>query len=156
MPAATTGSSRDAMVLPTDGGALMNCMRTLRSSNMTGYAAPGKRRTPDACKDRAISGRKAIRILEADDVVLAEVGAGLHLDDLERQLARIREAVRLAERDVGALVLGQDHLAVAAGDLRGALHDDPVLGAMVVHLQAQRGTRVDQDALDLEAGAGVH
>src|SRR4051812_25439303 len=136
MPAATTGSSRDAMVLPTDGGALRNCLRTLRSSNMAGYAAPGRRGTWIACKVRAISGGAAIGVLEADDVVLAEVGAGLHLDDLERQLARVREAVRLAERDVGALVLGQDRLAIAAGDFRGALDDDPVLGAVMVHLQA--------------------
>src|ERR1700712_1452811 len=149
MLAATSGSSRDAIVLPIDGGALRNCLRTLRSSNMSGYAAPGGRGALGACKVRAISGGTAIGILEADDVVLAEIGTGLHLDDLERQLPRVRQAVRLAQRDVGALVLGEDRLAVAAGDLGRALHHDPVFGSVVMHLQAQRRARIDHDALHL-------
>src|SRR5262249_24121356 len=97
----------------------------------------------------------AVRVLEADDVVLAEVAARLHLDDLEVYLAGVGQAVRLAQRDVGALVLAEQDLLVAAGHLGGAGDDDPVLRAVVMHLQAQRGTRLDHDALDLETRARV-
>src|SRR5258708_39259644 len=48
----------------------------------------------------------AVGVLEADDVVFAEIGAGLNLDDLQRQLARILQAVLGAGRDVGRLVFG--------------------------------------------------
>ncbi len=44
---------------------------------------------------------------------------------------------------------------VADRDLRGAAHDHPVLGAMVVHLQRQPPARFHHDALDLIAGAVV-
>ena len=60
-----------------------------------------------------------------------------------------------AERDVGRLVLGQHDLLVAAHDLGGALHDDPMLGAVVVHLQRQLGARLHHDVLDLDAVAAV-
>lgn len=60
-----------------------------------------------------------------------------------------------AERDVRGLVFAEEEDFVAAGDARGAANDDPVLGAVVVHLQRQRGAGVDDDALDLEARAGI-
>src|SRR3546814_7623715 len=52
-------------------------------------------------------------------------------------------------------VLMQQQHVLAAGDPRGALHHDPVLGAMMVHLQRQGAFRLHRDALDLEAGAGI-
>ena len=58
--------------------------------------------------------------------------------------------MRVAERDVGRAVLGDDEGLVAAGDLGGALDHHPVLGAVEVHLQAQLLARLDHDALDLE------
>ena len=39
-------------------------------------------------------------VLDADDVVLAEIAAGLHLDQLEHDLARIFQPVHRAHRDV--------------------------------------------------------
>ena len=42
-----------------------------------------------------------------------------------------------------------------AGDFCRALDHDPVLGAMVVHLQAQAGLGIDLDALDFKAVAFV-
>jgi hypothetical protein len=33
-------------------------------------------------------------VLEADDVVFAEIAAGLHLDDMQRDLARVFQPVR--------------------------------------------------------------
>src|SRR5450755_474279 len=38
-------------------------------------------------------------VFEPHDVVLAQVRPGLHLDDLERYLARVGEPMRLAERE---------------------------------------------------------
>src|ERR1700730_3934686 len=70
----------------------------------------------------------AVMVLEADDVVVVEIAAGLHLDDGERDLARVFHPLPRAERDVGRLVLGQHQSLVAAHDLGGALVDDPMLG----------------------------
>src|SRR6266542_6844523 len=77
----------------------------------------------------------AVMVLEADDVVFAEIAARLYLDDVQWDLAGVFQAMGGAEWDVGRLVLGQDHLFVAAHDLGGALYDDPMLGAVVMHLQ---------------------
>lgn len=60
-----------------------------------------------------------------------------------------------AERDVGGLILGEQQHLVAIGNFGGAADHDPVLGTVVVHLQAEGGAGVDDDALDLETGAGV-
>src|SRR5688572_14163036 len=89
----------------------------------------------------------SVRILEADDIVLAEVGARLHFNQLERHLAGILEPVARAEWNVGRLVFGKQERFLAARDLGSAYHDDPVLGAMVMHLQRQAGARIDDDAL---------
>src|SRR5512142_1106384 len=120
-----------------------------------------RRRSPEGGSKRRAwsragpSAAAAVVVLEAHDVVFAKVRARLHLDDLQRHLARVGEAVRFAERDVGALVLAEQELFLTACHFCRAAHDDPVLGAVVVHLQAQAGAGVDQDALDLEAWPGV-
>src|SRR6478735_2309456 len=96
-------------------------------------------------------GCAAVSVLEADDVVFAEVAAGLDFDDFERNRAGVAQAVRFAQRNVGRLILGQQHGLVAASDFSRAAHDDPVLGAVMMFLQAQASLRIDQNALDLEA-----
>src|SRR5207342_3902917 len=97
----------------------------------------------------------SVHVLEADDVVLAQIAARLHLDQFQRHHARILEAVLHAQRDVGALVLREDDRLVATRDAAGATDHDPVLGAVVVHLQAQRRAGLHRDALDLETLAHV-
>ena len=67
----------------------------------------------------------------------------------------MRPALVHLQRDVGALVLREDDGLVAVGDLGGAADHDPMFGAVVVHLQAQRRAGLDHDALDLKARAGV-
>ncbi len=57
---------------------------------------------------------------------------------------------------LGELVFGQGQHFVTVGDLRRAGHHDPVLGAVVVFLQAQAGFGLDRDGLDLEAAAFVY
>ena len=74
---------------------------------------------------------------------------------MQRQLARVFQAVVHADRDIGRFVLGQQAHLVAAGHARGARHHDPVFGAVVVHLQRQLLARLDRDALDLEAVARI-
>ena len=46
-----------------------------------------------------------VAIFEANDVVFAKIGARLHFDDVQRNLAGIGDAVLCAERNVGRLVL---------------------------------------------------
>src|SRR5947209_4614948 len=96
-----------------------------------------------------------IGILEPDDIVLAEIGAGLHFDQLEIDLARIGHAMDATDRQVDRLVLMHEMRFVVAHDFRRALHDDPVLGAVEVLLQRQLRARLHDDALDLVTRAIV-
>ncbi len=54
-------------------------------------------------KEEQAEGEKShapINVLDADDVVLAEIGAGLHLDQLQVDLARIDQAMHRADRQI--------------------------------------------------------
>src|SRR5690606_34557900 len=99
---------------------------------------------------RAPSLRPAVHVLVADDVVLAQVTARLHLDQLQHLRARVLEPVLRAQRDVGRLVGMQLEHVVVAGHACGAADYDPVLGAALVRLQRQARARLDLDPLDLE------
>src|SRR5690606_883704 len=101
------------------------------------------------------AGGPAVGVVEADDVVLAEVGTALHLDDVQLHLAGVLQAVDDPEGNIGGLVLGEQQFLVAAGHQGGAAHHDPVLGAVVVLLQGQALPGLDHDALHLEALAAV-
>src|SRR5439155_24905138 len=48
----------------------------------------------------------AVMVLEADDVVFPEIAAGLHLDNVQRDLTRVLQAAPGAGRDIGRPVLG--------------------------------------------------
>src|SRR5579883_1070304 len=67
-------------------------------------------RSPEAGApaDRRGRSRAIVGIVEAYDVVLAEVAAGLHLDQLQIDLARICQAVEAADRQIDRLVLMDD------------------------------------------------
>ena len=78
-----------------------------------------------------------IVVLEAHDVVLAEIAAGLYLDQFKVDLARIFEAMPGPAWHVERLVLVQESDVVADRHPRGAAHDHPVLGAVMMHLQRQ-------------------
>src|SRR3981189_747645 len=84
----------------------------------------------------------SVTVLEAHDVVFAQIRARLHLDDFQRHRARVLDAMLHADRDVGRLVLFQKEDLLAARDARGAGHHHPVLGAVMMHLQRQRGARL--------------
>src|ERR1044072_3556740 len=80
-------------------------------------------------KDHAHQSTSSVSVVEALDVVLAEIAADLHLDQLERDFSRIGEAMDAADRDIDRLVL-----------VHGA-DDDPVLGAMEMLLQREPRAR---------------
>ena len=59
-------------------------------------------------------------------------------------------------RDVGRLVLGEQEYVLVAGHFCRARYHDPVLGAVVVHLQRQARAGLDRNMFDLEPSAHVH
>jgi len=52
--------------------------------------------------------RPLIIVLDADDIVLAEVASGLDLDELQQNLAGIFQPVHGADRDIDRFVLMHD------------------------------------------------
>ncbi len=56
-----------------------------------------------------------------------------------------------ANRNKGGLVLGQQELLAVDRHLTGAGENDPVLGAVVVHLHREGAARFHGDAVDVEA-----
>jgi hypothetical protein len=90
-------------------------------------------------------------IFETHDVVFAEVVAELHFDEREWAIRAIAEPMIGFGRDVKVLALLQLKLAVAADDIGCARHDDPVLRAPRMSLQAEARTRLDLKPLDLVA-----
>src|SRR5882672_7403769 len=96
-----------------------------------------------------------VAILVANDVVFPEIAAGLNLDQKQGGLPRVLETVLRADRDVGGLVFREQLDFLVARNPRGARHHDPVLRPVVMHLQRKSFARLDHDALDLKAVAGV-
>src|SRR5690349_10766545 len=91
----------------------------------------------------------AVVVLAADDVVLAQVGAVLHLDQQHRHATRVLDPVPGPARHVhGSPRL--EPLRTARDDDPGRARDHhPVLGPEAVALQAQPLARLDEEALDL-------
>src|SRR5712671_2207179 len=95
----------------------------------------------------------AVVVLAADDVVLAEIGPVLDLDQDDRHAARVLDAVPGPARHVdGPPRL--EPLRMARDDhARGTRDDDPVLGPEAVALQAEPLPGPDDEPLDLVATA---
>src|SRR5579872_4965697 len=83
----------------------------------------------------------AIIIVEADDIVLAEITADLNLDQLKLYLSRIEEPMNAADRNVDRLVFVDDTYFGADSDFGSASHHHPMFGAVEVLLQRQLGVR---------------
>ena len=96
-----------------------------------------------------------IIVLNPNDIVLAEIAAGLDLDQFQRDLAGVFQPVHGADRDVDRFVLVHGLDEFVDCHARSAPYHDPVLGAMVVLLQREATARLDDDALDLVAIAIV-
>ena len=76
-----------------------------------------------------------VHVLEAHDVVLAQISARLHFDDFQRQRARVFQAMLHADGNLSRLILGEQKSLSAARHLGRAAHHYPMLGAVVMHLQ---------------------
>src|SRR5439155_2773473 len=76
-----------------------------------------------------------ITVFVSDDVVLAEIAAGLHLDEIQRLISGVLEPMLRAKRNESRFVFAQFVNLVVARHARPAGDDDPVLRALVVHLQ---------------------
>lgn len=108
---------------------------------------------------RVVSGGGAVAavgVIEANDVVFAQVGARLDFDDVQGQFPGVFELVAVAEGDVRGLIFGEQGLCAVNGDFGGAADHHPVLCAVVVHLQREFLARVDHQVFDLEPVAAVH
>ena len=67
-----------------------------------------------------------VNIVEAHDVVLAEIAADLHLDQFERDLARVGEPMNAPNRDIDGFVLVHAAHVIAERDLGRSLDHDPI------------------------------
>ena len=99
---------------------------------------------------RATGGSEAESVM-ADQVVLAEIAAGFHGDQGDRQAAGVFQPVRLAEGDMDGLALAHQPGAEAEGDTGGARDDDPVFGAVEVGMQRCGLPRSEAEGADAEA-----
>src|SRR5699024_1691587 len=80
-----------------------------------------------------------------------EITARLHLDQLQRHLARVFQAVIRAHGNERRFVFAQQENVFATRHPRGAADHHPVLGTMMVHLQTELAAGFDGDPLDLKA-----
>ena len=76
-----------------------------------------------------------INILDTDDIVLAKIASGLHLDEFEIDLAGVGQSVIRADRQVNGFVLVHEMDAAIERHFRGAADDNPVFRPMLVFLQ---------------------
>ena len=75
-----------------------------------------------------------IDILHADNIVFAEIGTRLHLDQVERDLPGILKTMHAAQRNKDRFILAKEDFLIVARNNRGAVDDNPVLGAMEMFL----------------------
>lgn len=61
-----------------------------------------------------------VTVFESNDIILAEIAAGLHFDDFQRDVAKVFQTVFHSYRDVGGLVFGEQQNLVATRNLGGA------------------------------------
>src|SRR5689334_22797964 len=99
--------------------------------------------------------RALIIVLDTDDIVLAEIAPGLHLDQFEHDLAGIFKPMGGADRDIDRFILVHVLDQLIDGHPRGTSHHNPVLGTMMMLLQRQPPARLHHDTLDLMTIAGV-
>jgi hypothetical protein len=92
-------------------------------------------------------------VLEANDVIFSQVGAGLDLDNLKRDLSGIFETMLGTNRNVNRLVFIKEPISVVNDDERCSSNNDPVLRSMMVRLKGQTFTGLNNNMLDLMASS---
>src|SRR5690606_28402491 len=111
--------------------------------------------TPDALSGATVASGSVVDVLEAHDVVLPEIVPALDLDELDRDIAEVLEAVNRTQWNMDVLVRSENaHVSIHC-DLSQSADDDPMLGPVPVLLKRKAPVRVDDDALDLKSGSVI-
>lgn len=97
----------------------------------------------------------SVCIFESNNIVFAEVTSRLNLYDLQLDGGWVSQSVYFTKRNIGGLIFGEEKNLIAVGDFGRAFDDDPVLGPVVMHLEAEFGAGIDVDTFDFEALAEV-
>src|SRR5438105_11712804 len=117
---------------------------------------------PFSARKRAANGKRhdqassaVVSIFIADNVILAEIVAELHFDDLDGICPEVLEPMDRPSRDIDRF--GGYEIDDAVGDCDGGCAGDhsPVLDAALVALKRQAAAGTDDDALHLEALAFI-
>jgi hypothetical protein len=94
-----------------------------------------------------------VLILKADNVVLAQIGPNLHLDQCQWDPANILQTVHAAEGQVDTLVFTNQNVLMVSRHKSGSTYHNPMFSPMEVLLQAQLLPHVNHDPLHLVAAA---
>src|SRR5436190_9248304 len=109
--------------------------------------------TPEACVPRSTNSAEVV--LQAYDVVFAEVVAELHFNKNQQLVSRIFYAVRRTDCDVDRFACFHFDVAIAERNLRRSLHLDPMLRALRVLLIAESFAGQHFNPFDFEVVAFV-
>ncbi len=89
------------------------------------------------------------------NIILAEIGARLNLDEQGREFTRIAKAVFGPNGNIATLIFCHQEGFFSQRNFSRARNDDPVLGAVVVALQGKLCAWFYQEAFDLKAAAFI-
>lgn len=95
-------------------------------------------------------------ILDADDIILTDIGPCLDFDQFERDLALVCQTVQLTDRDIDRLVFRQKPRFLAHRHRRRALDHDPVFRAMIMFLERDPMAGIDRDVADPVTFVHIH
>ena len=87
-------------------------------------------------------------IIKPYNIIFTDIVPDLHLDQLKRDKPGILQPVHGANRDERALPFTEEEFFAVNSHLRRPGDDDPVLAAVVVHLEREPFLGRDRDALD--------
>jgi hypothetical protein len=85
-------------------------------------------------------GRTRINVIGTHNVVLGKIAADLDFDDLQWSLSRIFEPMPMSGWNIDALILAQQAFGISYDDLGRTVHDGPMFGPVMMHLQRQLRT----------------
>src|SRR5262249_54760177 len=104
-----------------------------------------------------ISKRSVVIIFEPYYVVFAKIWTALDLDKNQQVLASVKYSMSGPHRNEHIFVCPFDDFLISHCNQRFAFYDDPVLAAVLVHLQAEPMSRLHFDTLYLISSAlGQH
>ena len=92
-------------------------------------------------------------VIISDDIVFAEIGTGLDLDEEDGEFPAVLKPVALPQRDIDGLVFGHDPDLFPNGDMRCSCHHNPMFGPVMMALKRERCAGLHINALDLKTVA---